>query len=118
MNFSTSTQESSKLVFHFFYISSFVSFELCIYVQYVFDSNRKCLLELIKRKLKVHQKNMSREGGQILTNEKHFLRYISQLGFCYGLLTKLLRIIDVCHSLPSPFKLKRGILPSSTKQVF
>ena len=51
----------------FFFISSFVFVGVCIYVQHFFDtvrnqtSNRKYLPELIKRRSKVHQKNMSRE---------------------------------------------------------
>ena len=54
--------------FPFVFNSSFVSLGVSIYVQYFLDavrnqySNSKYLLELIKRKSKVHQKNKSLEG--------------------------------------------------------
>ena len=40
-----------------------------------------------------------------MTNEKHFLKTISQWEFDYGLFTNLLRIIVVCDFSPSSFKL-------------
>ena len=52
---------------------------------------------------------------EILTNEKHFWRAISQKKFSFGLITKLPRIIVVRHFSPDSFKLKRGFLPPSLK---
>ena len=66
----------------------------------------KYLLELNKRRSKVQEKNMSCELCK---------PNISQLGFNYGLCTNLPRIIVACNFSPSSFKLKRGILPPSTK---
>ena len=67
----------------------------------------KYLLELIKRR--------SKAKNEILTNERHFPKTISQYEFDYGLFTNLPRIIVACNFSPSSFKLKRGILPPSTK---
>ena len=54
--------EKSKNVFLFILISVilwFVSFGVCIYIQYSFDVVRNKLPELIKRRSKVQEKNMS-----------------------------------------------------------
>ena len=67
----------------------------------------KYLLELIKRRSKAKK--------EILTNERHFPKTISQYEFDYGLFTNLPRIIVACNFSPSSFKLKKGILPPSTK---
>ena len=51
----SSTSMSDEKIFPFSFISSFVSFDVCIYVRYLFDavrketSNKKYLFELIKR---------------------------------------------------------------------
>ena len=50
-----------------------------------------------------------------LTNEKHFPKTINQEEFDYGLFTNLPRIIITRDFSPSSFKLKRIILPPSTK---
>ena len=43
------------------------------------NSNKTFLLELIKRRLKVHEKNMSRERAvSFLINKNHFPKTISQ----------------------------------------
>ena len=50
-----------------------------IHIQYFFDVMRSnYLLELIKRRSKVQEKNMSCERALILTNEKHFPKTIIQ----------------------------------------
>ena len=67
MDSSTSTSEISEKVYLFVFISSNVFFVVCIFVQYFFDavknqfSNKKYILELIKKGSKVHEKNLSRE---------------------------------------------------------
>ena len=53
----------------------------------------KYLLEIIKRRSKVQEKNISCERALNLTNEKHFPKTTSQLEFHYGLLTNLPKII-------------------------
>ena len=61
---STATSETSENVFLLF-VTSFVSFE--VYVKNFLDAvrntttNRKCKLELIKRRSKVHQNNLTGE---------------------------------------------------------
>ena len=52
-----------------------------------------------------------------MTNEKHFLKTISQWEFDYDLFTNLLRIIVICDFSPSSFNLRRGILTLLTKYV-
>ena len=102
-------------------ISSFVSFGICIYIQYFFDAlrnqtlNKNYLLELIKKRSKVHGMNMSCELALHLTNQKHFLKTICQNEFGYGLFTKLPKLIVVCDFSPSSFQLKRGILTRLSK---
>ena len=72
------TSEGNENVFLFLFISSFVSFEVWSYLQQYFDSlknktsNRKYLLELIKRKSKVHKKNVSREIALNFVQSKTF----------------------------------------------
>ena len=73
--------------------------------------------ELIKRRSKGQEKNMSCERLQILTNEKHFPKTINQWEFDYGLFTNLPRIAKFTDFFPISFKLKRGILPLLTKLV-
>ena len=75
----------------------------------------KYLLELLKRRSKVQEKNMPCECALNLTNEKHFPKSISQYKFYYGLFTNLPRIIVTYDFSPSSFKLKRGILHPLTK---
>ena len=60
---------------------------------------------------------MSCERGLNLTNEKHFLKTLSQSEFDYGLFTNLPRIIVACDFSQSSFRLRRGILPLLTKYV-
>ena len=61
------TSENSENVVLFIFISSFVSFGACFFIQYFFDvvkdhtPNRKSLRELIIRRSKVPQKNVSCE---------------------------------------------------------
>ena len=50
-----------------------------------------------------------------MTNEKYFLKTISQWEFDYGLFTDLPRVIVTCSFSPSSFKLKRWILTSLDK---
>ena len=65
MDSSTLTSETSENLFLFVFISLFVYFGACIYVDHFFDavenqtSKRKYLLELIKRRSKVYQKNVT-----------------------------------------------------------
>ena len=68
MDSSTPTSETGENVNLFFvFISSLVFFGVCIYVQYLLDavrnqtSNKKHRPELIKKRSKVHGKNMSHE---------------------------------------------------------
>ena len=72
-------------------------------------SNGKCLLELSKKQIKSSSNKYVRDAREVLTNEDHFPKIISQYGF---LSTKLPRLFVVCDISPSSFKLKRGILPS------
>ena len=73
----------------------------------------------MKRRSKVQEKNMCHVNVlKILTNEKRFLKTISQWQFDYGLFTNLLRIVVTCDFSPSSFKLKRDILPLFTKYIF
>ena len=70
-----------------------------------------------KKKIKSSRKECFKNVLEILTNEKHFPKTISQWGFDYGLFTNLLRITIACDFSPSSFKLKRGILPPLTKYL-
>ena len=109
--------ERSKNVFLFILISVilwFVSFGVCIYIQYSFDVVRNKLPELIKRRSKVHEKNMSCEHALNFYQWKHFPKTMSQWEFDYDLFTNLLTIVTHNFSTGS-FKLKRGILPLLTK---
>ena len=62
-----SSISTSEKVYLFVFTSSFVSFGVCIYLQYFFDitrnqtSNKKYLLELIKSKSKTRGKNIFNE---------------------------------------------------------
>ena len=73
----------------------------------------KYLLELIKRRSKVQEKKyvskeICRENIiEILTNERHFPKTISQWVFDYALFTNLPRIIVNSDFSPNSFKLKR-----------
>ena len=64
-NSSKSTFETSENIFPF--VFCFFHFELCTYMEYLFDSvrnqasNRTYLLQLIKRRSKVHQNITSHE---------------------------------------------------------
>ena len=63
-----------------------VSFGVCIYIQYFFDVVRNKLSELIKRRSKVQEKNISCERALNFYQRKHFLKTISQwlyLWFAY-----------------------------------
>ena len=68
-----------EMYFSFVFISSFVSFEVCIYVQAFItavrnkNSNKKYLLQS-KRRSKVHQKNIRVNTLQILTVKNIFQR--------------------------------------------
>ena len=64
MDLSTSVSKTIENIFLFVFRSSFVSFEVCIYVcSGKSNSKQKYLLELIKRRSKIHQRNMQRECG-------------------------------------------------------
>ena len=62
MDALTPTSETSENVLFFTFIPSFISFGIRIYVQYFFDaprnqtSIRKCLLELFKKRPKIHER--------------------------------------------------------------
>ena len=71
------------------------------------------MLELIKIRSKVQEKNMSCE--QTLNFDQW--KTTSQWEFDYGLFTNLLRIIVSCDFSLSSFKLKKGILPLLSKYV-
>ena len=60
-DFSTSISETSENTYLFASISWLVSFWICIYIQYSIYLMYKYLLELIKRKSNVQEKNMSCE---------------------------------------------------------
>ena len=70
------------------------------------------MLWLIKRRSKVHKKNMSRE--RTLTNHKRAPKTMSQWEFDYGLITKLATAIVAYDFSPCSLKLGRGILPPLT----
>ena len=59
-----------------------------MYLRTIFLSNRKCLLEVIKRRSEVHEKIYHVRALFILTN-KHFPKTISQQEFGYVLPTEL-----------------------------
>ena len=83
----------------------------------VFLFHYKYLQELIKRRSKVQEKNMSCERPLTFDQLKSFPKTISQWEFDYGLFTILPRIIVARDFSPSSFKLKSGILPLITKYV-
>ena len=100
-----------------YFISCFVSFALCISVNYFLQvvrhqtSNRKYLLELNKRSSNVHhQKNMTRERTLTFDQWKTF--------YGYGFFTKLSTIIALCDLSASSCKLKRDILTLLTKNLW
>ena len=72
MDSLTSTSEIVEKVYLFAFLSSYVFFEIFIFVQHFFDavknqfSNKKYILELIKRRSKAQEKNILRE---------HFLKF-------------------------------------------
>ena len=72
-----------EMYFSFVFISSFVSFEVCTYVQAFItavrnkNSNKKYLLQS-KRRSKVHQKNISRQHTSDFDSEKYFPKTVSQ----------------------------------------
>ena len=64
--FPISISEKLENIYLFIFISVIlwlVSFALCIYLQYFFDIVRNKLPELIKRRSKVQERNMSCERG-------------------------------------------------------
>ena len=75
-------------------------------------SNTK-YLELIKRRSKVQEKNMSCECGLNFDQWKTFSENSKPMRV-YGLFTNLPRIIVACDFSQSSFKLRRGILPLLT----
>ena len=97
------------------------SFRACNFDQYFFDvvrnitSNKNYFLESIKRRSKVHEKNMYVNVVQISTKDKSFPKSISQEEFDYGLLTELPRTIATRDFSMSSFKLKSDILLPLTK---
>ena len=50
---------------------------------FIQTSKRKYLLELLKKRSEVHQKNMSDENAINLNNEKHSPKTVNQLEFFY-----------------------------------
>ena len=113
-----STSEIGKNVYIFVFISSFVSFGVCIHVPYFFDvvrnqaSNKNYLLRLIKWRPKVHEKATSRKHALNNDQWKLLRKTISHWEFGYGLFPKLPRTIIVRAFWPSSLKHKRGILTS------
>ena len=71
MSSSTSTNGTSENYFSLFMLSRLFPLK-CEFTCSIFFLNRKYLLELIKRRSKICQKNISGEDCQIWTNEKHF----------------------------------------------
>ena len=69
MDSSTSTSETSENVFLLVFISSLVFFGVRIHEKYFFHklknqtSNGRPILELFKKRSKLHQRNMSRESA-------------------------------------------------------
>ena len=119
-DFPTSLSETSENVCLLIFISVilwFVSFGVCIYIHYFFDVVRNKLLELIKRRSKVQEKNMLCEHALNFDQWKTFPKFIGQWEFGYGLFKNLPKIIVACYFSPSLFKLRRGILPLLTKDV-
>ena len=120
MDFSVSIWERSGRLFLFIFMSVIlwlVSFGVCIYIQYFFDVKRNKLPELIKKRSKFQEKNMSCERTLNFDQWKTFSKRVSQWEFDYGLFTNLPRIIVARDFSPSSFKLKKGILPLLTKYV-
>ena len=70
----------------------------CFFLFHDLTPNNKYLLELIKKRLKVQEKNMPCERGLSLTNEKHFPKTNVTWDFSQ-----------------SSFRLRRGILLLLTK---
>ena len=61
-------------------------------------------IRVIQNKIKSSSKEYVRKALEILTNEKHFPKIISQYGFLF---TKLPRSFVVCYISTCSFKLKR-----------
>ena len=103
-----------------------VSHYVCIYIKYFFGLVRNKLwttgsetlntkyLELIKRRSKVEENNMSCERGLNFDQWKTFFENYKPIKFDYGLFTNLPRIVNFS---PISFKLKRGILPFLRKYI-
>ena len=85
--------EAGENVILFVFISSFVSFGVCIYVKHFFEvvrkqtSNKSCLPQLIKRWWKVHENNILRERPLTFDQSKIFFKNYKpitvQLCFAY-----------------------------------
>ena len=96
MDFSVSIWERSGRLFLFIFMSVvlwLVSFGVWIYIQYFFDVKRNKLPELIKKRSKFQEKNMSCERTLNFDQWKTFSKRVSQWEFDYGLFTNLPRII-------------------------
>ena len=122
-DFFNSTSEINENVYLFVFISWLVSFDFVFtynisLMWWEINSKQQIsILELIKRRSNVQEKNNHKNVLEILTNRKHFPKIICQWEFDYGLFTSLPRIIVACDVSPSSFKLKRDILPLLTKEV-
>ena len=79
--------------------------------------NTKYLLELIKRRSKVQEKNASCERALNFEQWKKLSEKYKPMRVWLCLLTNLPRIIVACDFSPSSFKLKRGIVPLLKKYV-
>ena len=114
-NFYIYIKETSENVCFYFMIG----FLWSLYPDTIFlwCGNNKYLLELIKRRSKVQEKNMSCERALNFDQWKTFSENYKPMRIWLWLFTNLPRIIKPHDFSPSLFKPKRGILPHLTKYV-
>ena len=92
-----------------FGISWLVSHEVYIHIQYFSG--------VVRNKLQTKEDQKSKKRICHVNVLYIFPKTTNQSEFDYGLFTNLLRIIVDCDFSRSSFKLKRGILPFSTKHI-
>ena len=105
-------------VFVFIFLSA--SFGVCVYALYCFKpmkNQTKYLLELIKWRLNLHQKNMSYGRTWNLDQWKLFSKNFTPMRVRLWFVYKITETSCCSPLLPGLFKLKRGILPPLTISV-
>ena len=111
-------KETSEIAWFYFmigFLSSLYPDTIFLWCGKKYTPNNKYLLELIKRRSTVQEKNVIWTWFKFWPIKNIFR--ISQWEFDYGWFTSLLIIIVTCDFSQSSFKLRRGILPLLTKYV-